>query len=216
MIKIENYDPDAPLDPAASPHGSLKLWEHPVDTFEQYRDARIADLLKTPRCFYDDEMRDPNNFVTGINVILDRVKPDSVIEIGAARGVSTELFLLRCRRVTTIDPWDGHYELHTFLARCGAYPHLEFLKQHSPGALPVFNDGEFDMCYIDGDHTYDAVRADIIGCARIVRRSGWLAGHDIHQPAVLRAVSELLGLDTTVIFEDSSWLAHRDNYKEPK
>lgn len=39
-------------------------------------------------------------------------------------------------------------------------------------------DGSLDWVYIDGDHTYDAVRNDIATYTRKLRSGGWLTGDD--------------------------------------
>jgi predicted O-methyltransferase YrrM len=49
-----------------------------------------------------------------------------------------------------------------------------------------------DMVFIDGNHDYESVRADIEAARRAVRTGGLIAGHDygVH-PGVTRAVDEL-------------------------
>jgi hypothetical protein len=49
-----------------------------------------------------------------------------------------------------------------------------------------------DFVYIDGDHSYEAVKADIPHWFANVRHGGVLGGHDFHDknPGVIRAVTE--------------------------
>lgn len=74
-------------------------------------------------------------------------------------------------------------------------------------------DGRFDFVFIDGDHTYDAVKADIAAWWPLVNDGGLLCGHDIDHPrdrrglwGVRRAVEEhaaATGLEFGV--EGSCW-----------
>ena len=49
-----------------------------------------------------------------------------------------------------------------------------------------------DLCLIDGDHSYEAARADIERCAAVLRSGGFLVLHDYtdEHPGVRRAVDE--------------------------
>ena len=51
-----------------------------------------------------------------------------------------------------------------------------------------------DFCYIDGDHSYESVKADIPHWYANVRSGGVLGGHDFHDknPGVIRAVTEFV------------------------
>jgi hypothetical protein len=51
-----------------------------------------------------------------------------------------------------------------------------------------------DLAFIDGDHSYEQVKQDILTWKRKVRRGGLLAGHDYNAafPDVMRAVNETL------------------------
>jgi predicted O-methyltransferase YrrM len=136
--------------------------------------------------------------------LINLVRPRSVIEIGSWKGVSTEAFLLTVPLVLAVDPWDypdGIFE--EFMERCGAYPGLGVRRGKSPEALEGFNN-RFEMCYIDAEHTYDAVRADILAASKIVKDDGWIAGHDFQMPQVEKAV--LSRVKAPILFRDGSWL----------
>jgi predicted O-methyltransferase YrrM len=175
-----------------------------VPTFRQFQTARVTELLTTKRCLYPGDATDVHNFLPGLVELLLSAKPRSVIEIGSDRGVSTELFLLTTARVVAIDPWQNESSFREFAERCAGYPHLEIVRERCPEALERFG-AEFDLCYIDADHSYEAVRRDILACTRIVKPGGWLAGHDYHQPQVERAVRSMI--DEPIAFRDGSWLA---------
>lgn len=58
-------------------------------------------------------------------------------------------------------------------------------------------DDPFDFVFIDGDHTYDGVRADWLAWSPLVRPGGVVAFHDTwpngdrHEPGIVRWVDEL-------------------------
>ena len=68
---------------------------------------------------------------------------------------------------------------------------------------PVINDSiqaskdyvneSIDFIFIDGDHSYDAVRADIVTWTPKLKKDGIIAGHDIDAPEVKRAVESVFG-----------------------
>src|SRR3954463_11686310 len=75
--------------------------------------------------------------------------------------------------------------------------------------------GPFDMAYIDGDHDYEPVKADIRAVYELVAPYGWLAGHDYGScPGVQQAVDELIG-PPTYRFSDGSWLIHKAKTRIP-
>jgi predicted O-methyltransferase YrrM len=196
---------DDTIEQAESPNARPNATEmKPVPTFREFQQARVNELLTTKRCFYPGDATDVHNFLPGLAELIMRASPRTVIEIGSDRGVSTELFLLTAARVVAVDPWHNENSFQEFAKRCAGYPHLEIIREKCPEALERFG-AEFDLCYIDADHSYEAVRRDILACTRIVKPDGWLAGHDYHQPQVERAVRSLI--DAPISFRDGSWLA---------
>jgi predicted O-methyltransferase YrrM len=53
----------------------------------------------------------------------------------------------------------------------------------SPAASEMFDDSSVDFVWIDGDHSDEAVLADIAGWLPKVRKGGWIGGHDHDHPA---------------------------------
>ena len=77
----------------------------------------------------------------------------------------------------------------------------------SVDAAATYADESVDVVYIDADHSYEGVAADLDAWRPKVRRGGFIGGHDYHDgfQGVKRAVNERLTLYGT--FADSSWLA---------
>lgn len=82
-------------------------------------------------------------------------------------------------------------------------PRVEFIDipadSHDPATVEHVKElgDEFDFVFIDGDHTYDGVRADWLAWSPLVRMGGVVAFHDTwpnydrHEPGVVRWVDEL-------------------------
>jgi predicted alpha/beta hydrolase family esterase len=63
-----------------------------------------------------------------------------------------------------------------------------------------------DFVFIDADHKYESVKADIAAWLPKVRPGGHIAGHDYHSdwPGVQKAVDEVLGKGKFVV-RGHSW-----------
>jgi predicted O-methyltransferase YrrM len=184
------------------------------------RRLRLQELLVTARC---GDVAEGIDCVAGLVDMLEVVKPRSVLEVGCDRGVSTETFLLHCDRVVALDPWelleDWRIERwETFQRNCvDRYIHLQVVKGFSPGALLQFADEDFDLVYIDAVHQYQPLIDDVFATYRLVKRDGWIAGHDycdLNAHDVKPAVDDMFGTPDHV-FSDGSWLVRKRPPKEP-
>lgn len=69
----------------------------------------------------------------------------------------------------------------------------KLIVMDSLAAAKTFQDQSLDLVFIDADHSYEGVKADIHAWAPKVRQGGILAGHDYDQPdfpGVKKAVDE--------------------------
>lgn len=79
-------------------------------------------------------------------------------------------------------------------------PRVEFVDlvadSHNPATIASVQ-GPFDFAFIDGDHSYEGVRADWLAWSPLIRPGGLVAFHDTwpnfdrHEPGVVRWVDEL-------------------------
>lgn len=67
---------------------------------------------------------------------------------------------------------------------------VTILQGHSADMAHDVKDGSLDFIFVDGDHSTEAVRADIAAWAPKVRQGGKVIGHDIDFPSVEAAVRE--------------------------
>lgn len=134
--------------------------------------------------------------------LLDAMPQGGIVaEVGVQRGDFAEEILSRCapRLLLLIDAWqhvpDGSYaidksnvsqdEHDRFYAVVCARFSAEIaagtvivLRGPSEVVLPQLPDRWLDWIYLDGDHTLDAMRRDLASCDRIVKGTGFIAGHD--------------------------------------
>ena len=147
-------------------------------------------------------------------------KPENMtlIEIGAFSGQATEQFCKYFNRVIIIEPWENNIGDITnkcnmedvkkeFYKRCGHFDNLSVYKDFSGNIAHKFGSQSVDIVYIDGLHTYEAVREDIKNYFGKIKLSGFISGHDysVKFPGVKKAVHELIGKPDK-LFKDSSWI----------
>lgn len=146
---------------------------------------------------------------------------------GAEVGVWKGAYSLRwCQQQydwLAVDPWEPHVDwldtknslppaeaavlIHdAYTLACAAlapYPRCRIVRKYSVAAAAAVNDRSLDVVYIDGNHTFAAVTADLTAWLPKVRRGGVLAGHDyrvfpnkpmIHVIDALTAFTEARGL----------------------
>lgn len=118
-----------------------------------------------------------------------------VVEIGVRSGKSTAAFLAgNCDKLVSIDI--NKPKVSRVLTRCTRW---QFVQGHSQ-EVPLL---EHQVLFIDGDHSYDAVLADLVRWAPYTKES--IALHDTHvnmPPGfdVMRAVDDFLKTE-----EGQSW-----------
>lgn len=136
----------------------------------------------------------------------------SVFEVGAYLGKSTHALLSGCPGVVcVVDGWRGiagvagsENSYDGFMKNVGHFKNLMVLKMESLAASAVVN--PHDMVFIDADHKYKNVYADISAWKPKARKI--ICGHDYDIPDVQRAVWELLG-DVGIV--GSIWVKYLDN-----
>lgn len=144
-----------------------------------------------------------------------------IVEVGSYQGRSTRALADHCAGVVyAVDPWDGGYVNddgtqakwidtqgaaarfranladHLATGRVVAIPGTLEQAMSRLEALGVA--GRADLVFIDADHRYEPVMADIVLADRLVRPGGIVAGHDFGHPTwpgVKRAVDECFGAD---------------------
>lgn len=142
--------------------------------------------------------------------VLDRLPLDremALVEVGVDCGKLSERLLRRRPRLRWygVDPW-WHAPDHSsvgYIRTGDAYARrtgeaagrcyretlqrvkcfgerANVLRMASPCAASAFDEMSMDAVFLDADHSYDAVKADIAAWWPVVKSGGWIGGHDIY------------------------------------
>lgn len=130
-------------------------------TAKKHRDPS-NDLYKKVGCFYRP------NYERGMLIysLIRKYKVQSYLEIGFGRGYSAFCAAKAMDedgidgKITTVDPnFDrNHLQNLSKIFPQSWFKKIEFVQAKSEDVVSTF--GNFDMIYIDGDHTYEAVKKD--------------------------------------------------------
>ena len=91
--------------------------------------------------------------------------------------------------------------INSYPGRAKAY------RMTSQEAARLFPDNSLDIVFIDGDHSYEGTKKDILLWAPKVKKGGLLCGHDYKNPPaqVHKAVDELI--KNIELGEDHTWFS---------
>lgn len=155
-------------------------------------------------------------------------------EVGVYNGVNAakmlsgcpELNLFLVDRWKDIEPdpngerigcenWDAEKGYRQAMSRVQGYnKRITVLRGDSVKMADKVEDGSLDFVFIDADHRYAAVKADIQAWAPKVREGGVVCGHDFDYPSlegVRKAVEECF-VDFKETGIDYVWYAKREDY----
>ena len=100
--------------------------------------------------------------------------------------------------VNNLKPVEGYY-----------IPH----KMTSLQASALFEDNSLDFVFIDADHAYESVKADINAWYPKVKPGGYIGGHDYNKAAeddpVVKAVDEIFAKNRLKIYSPVSWIVQK-------
>ena len=149
-----------------------------------------------------------------INLLLTlpiSLKNTIAVEIGSYIGESANILSLFFSEVICIDPLSDPEVRETFI-RNVAGRNISVIEKASDVACADLLDSHYGLVYIDGVHTYEAVRNDIKNYSPKVFDGGYIGGHDYglgpENIGVVNAVNEAFG-EPEFIFEDESWLVKK-------
>lgn len=156
-------------------------------------------------------------------------KDGVVAEVGTFAGQTAKRFVQSGAKVVyCVDHFEGSpNDITSYLSRHGVRgvfmrncrPELtsgsiRLIEMPSPQSAACFDDGSLDMVYIDANHDYESVKADIAAWLPKVKPGGILSGHDYGNlvqaageelfPGVRRAVDESFGTKVNIPIEGSS------------
>ena len=107
-----------------------------------------------------------------------------IAEIGVAYGATSMGLLGDCKELYAVDIWDNVEQYKSFISNIvdikSEYKIVP-IRLPSLEAADIFPDGFFDLVFIDADHRYSSVIADIKAWIPKVRKGGILCGHDCEE-----------------------------------
>lgn len=161
-------------------------------------------------------------------------RPIVGVEVGVFKADTAAAVLTARKNVThyLVDPWAPYYETDAAGKRAkmgqmmGTKDLAEEVYRGVLQRVAPFGDrariyrgtsaeaasklpGDMDYVFIDGIHTYEAVKHDIGVWLPKVKPGGWIGGHDYDNlprfPGVARAVDEMIGEDRIELDSDHTW-----------
>jgi predicted O-methyltransferase YrrM len=155
-------------------------------------------------------------------------KPIDCIEIGVSTGIHAESIykMLNVKKLFLIDPYSRYEEWKhdalyksVFKNKLLAHKRLKrynkknvWVENYSEKVVKQFKNNSLDFIYVDGNHIYDYVKKDLELYWDKVKTGGILAGHDIYDENVSRAVIDFVKeKDLDVQFGDKAdfWIIKR-------
>lgn len=156
---------------------------------------------------------------------LENKEDPNIVEIGSYRGESTQIINSCFERATinSVDPYVSYREENStydldkqalelkeaesvFDSLCMLNANIKKNKAHSLDYVKTVPDQSLDFVYIDGDHSYEAVKKDIIAWIPKIKINGVISGHDVTWNTVRKALWEVFrGNQPNGIFRDGSW-----------
>jgi len=165
------------------------------------------------------------------HVLIDLIKNSNgkikiVAEVGVWKCHTTKRVLRACKDVISqywaVDFWQcsdhRHYRSRThefwdglYFYACGLmywFPQLCVVRMDSLMAAGLFPKRYFDLVFIDADHEYESVVADIKAWLPLVNIGGFLTGHDYGEkyPGVMKAVDEQFGGEIEINIPECVWI----------
>lgn len=129
---------------------------------------------------------------------------DTGVEVGVQRGDFADVIAQGWTgTMYLVDPWkqvtaflypDDHDENYRYVReRFSGMDRIKPMRSLSVEAAATFADGSLDWVYLDADHAYDSIKADLRAWWPKVRIGGMFCGHDYFTDEgfdVVRAVDE--------------------------
>lgn len=148
----------------------------------------------------------------------------TVAELGVFSGDGTRQFLAspKVARIYCVDAWVGGYDESDQASQADmgeaerafdsllTDPRVVKVKAKTIEAAANIPN-ELDLVYLDSDHRYEAVKADLLAWVCKAKLGGLVAGHDYADPAhpgVRQAVNEVIG-EPDAVLRDTSWVWRR-------
>jgi predicted O-methyltransferase YrrM len=167
------------------------------------------------------------NYEDLLETLVNKIPDNGIfVEGGAWLGKSSSYLcdLAKDRiKVYIVDTWEGSKEemetshqlakekdiYQIFLENMGERKFTP-IKKESVEASKDFEDESCDVVFIDMDHSYEAVKQDLIHWFPKVKKGGYIAGHDIDWPGVSKAINEFFPKEKLQAVSSTCWMFHKE------
>ncbi len=166
--------------------------------------------------------------------LINKYNPKTVVEVGVYRGDTALAVKNNCNSIeeyNMVDRWEQYFgkgagkmgpsDQNTWednykevIRKFKNVPNFKINRTSSLEGSEKFKKErkKFDLVFIDGDHSYEAVREDIEAWFPLVSANGILCGDDAYQGQVMKAVKEKLF--SYYVINNRVWVAHKITNKE--
>ena len=125
--------------------------------------------------------------------LIDTNSFSTILEVGVRDGRTTFHLLDQCPTIKKYYGVDTNISLFYNDTIANKYnDKLIAIQGMSQDVHHKIDDASCDLIFIDADHSYPAVKQDIINYTPKLKPGGILSGHDIDFPGVNQAVNEML------------------------
>lgn len=125
--------------------------------------------------------------------LIDSNKFQTIVEVGVRDGRTMFHLLQNCNSIQKYYAIDTNIDLFYNDKIKEVYQSkLIAINGSSHDVHHKIEDASCDLIFIDADHSYPAVKQDIINYTPKLKQGGILSGHDIDFPGVNQAVNEML------------------------
>lgn len=116
-----------------------------------------------------------------------------------------------CRTLggTVREYWNQWHEWSVIVGGHRGTSFIDLDTRGSPAAFQYHSDGIVGLAYIDGDHTYEAVKRDIQALRPKMQPGGIMCGHDLRgEPGVRQAVIECFDRESVLEKPGDLWAVY--------
>jgi len=166
--------------------------------------------------------------------LINKHKYKTYAEIGVWEGYTAEKIAKNCHltKIILVDPYDSNIEYKggtlyekgeqkkvneakkMMLSKMKKFDNVTYLYIPSVKASKNFKDKSLDVVFIDGLHTYSAVKDDIISWLPKISTGGMISGHDYnnrYKEHVVKAVDEFFPKKKILLYDDGVWVVKKLN-----
>jgi hypothetical protein len=208
---LQNNPPTVNLDMViyhfpGGPGNYSSKQEKMTNFFEKMRDAHIDNSIK---------MFDTRNEM--IKYYCNKLVNPKILEICVFKGDFLNFIITNCNvgSIDAVDLFEGvtcsgdadgnnviNYDVgRSYNELCERYKDTSSIRLHKMRSdifLSLQEDNTYDIIYIDGDHSYEGVKSDLLSAYNKIKNGGYIMGHDYEMNMIKARISYDFGVKKAV------------------